>query len=42
MNAKLPFLRLLILFPAVVLSACTGIVPYQIDLLPTPDVYAKK
>lgn len=42
MKIKFLFLRLLILLPAVVLSACTGIVPYQIDLLPTPAVYAKK
>lgn len=42
MKIKFPLLRFLILLPAVVLSACTGIVPYQIDLLPTPDVYAKK
>ena len=42
MKIKLPFLRLLILLPTIALSACTGIGPYQVDLLPTPDVYAKK
>lgn len=42
MKLKLPILRILILLPAIVLSACTGIVPYQVDLLPTPAVYAKK
>ena len=41
-KVKSSFVRILILLPAIALSACTGIVPYQIDLLPTPDVYAKK
>ena len=42
MKVKLSFIRLLIVLPAIALSACTGITPYQVDLLPTPDVYAKK
>jgi len=42
MKIKSSFVRILILLSAIVLSACTGIVPYQVNLLPAPDVYAKK
>jgi len=31
-----------ILLPMILISACSSIVPYQIDLLPAPDVFVKK
>ncbi len=42
MEVKLFVYRILFVFSFVTLSACTDIIPYQVSLLPAPDVYAKK